>query len=105
MPSVKDKPKTTPPKVLRKRTRRDARLDLRLPVEAKRVLERAAEMTGVNTSDFVIGAAVEAAERRILNSTAVVMRLDRQESIRAAELLVDPPSPNEELRDLMTADD
>lgn len=105
MPAVKDKPKTTQPKVLRKRTRRDARLDLRLPVEAKRVLERAAEMTGVNTSDFVIGAAVEAAERRILNGTAVMMQLNRQESIRAAELLLNPPSPNEALRRLMTSDD
>lgn len=84
---------------------RNARLGIRLQPSCKDVIEQAAALTGVNTSDFVVHAAVTAARQHILVDAAVKMTLNREESIRVAELLMNPPEPNAALRRLMMSED
>ena len=81
------------------RTRRpkaEERIDARLPAATKQLIERAAVIIGVTTSDFIISKAYEAA-------TAVVQAYDtwtlnRRDSRAFVEALLTPPEPNEALK-------
>jgi uncharacterized protein (DUF1778 family) len=81
------------------RTRRpkaEERIDARLPAATKQLIERAALITGVTTSDFIISKAYEAA-------TVVVQEYDtwalnRRDSKAFVDALLTPPEPNEALK-------
>lgn len=75
------------------------RIDVRLPSDAKDVIKRAAEIKGMSASDFAVSAAYDAAQATILGQR--LMKLDREQSMRLAESLMNPPEPNEALKSLV----
>ncbi len=81
------------------REKKVGRIDLRLPSDAKDVIKRAAEIKGMSASDFVVSAAYDAAQATILGQQ--LMKLDRQQSMRLAESLMNPPEPNDAIKSLV----
>ena len=69
-----------------------ARLEARLPVNVHAMLKRAAQIEGRTLTDFVVGAAHEAAMRTIEQTE--IIHLSAQDQQRFAEALLDPPKPN-----------
>jgi uncharacterized protein (DUF1778 family) len=83
----------------RDRTRRpkaEKRIDARLPAATKQLIERAALITGVTTSDFIISKAYEAATVVIQEYDA--WTLNRRDSKAFVDALLCPPEPNEALK-------
>lgn len=90
MPAVAEKPDLV---------RKKERIDLRVPAETKELIRNAAEMRGMNTSDFIITAAYDAAQSTIIGRE--IMQLDREQSLRVIESLTNLGEPNEALKNLM----
>lgn len=78
-------------------TSKPARFGARLTEEQKVLFERAAALTGRSLTDFVIGAAQEAANRTIQDFE--IMRLSERNSRALMEALLNPPPPSERLRE------
>ena len=72
-------------------TSRTERVEARIAPEVLAVVRRAAEIEGRSLSDFLVGAAQEAARRTI--EKAQLIRLSMKEQERFAALLLDPPAP------------
>jgi len=72
---------------------RAARIEARIAPDVLVAVKRAAEIQGRSVSDFVVAAARDAAERTIEESQILRMSLADQE--RIADLLANPPPPNE----------
>ena len=79
-----------------RRSKAQERIDARLPAETKAMIEHAAALTGVTTSDFVISRAYEAA-RHIVHEHEI-WAFNRAQSRAFVEALLDPPPPNDALR-------
>ena len=75
---------------------RGARLEARISVEQKTVLQQAAALSGRTLSEFVVASAQEAAGRVIQEHEAI--RLTRTEQIAFVNALLNPPAPNKRLR-------
>lgn len=73
------------------------RLEARIRPEDKRSLERAAELTGLNLTDFVVSAACEAARETIQRYEGMVLNDARDREAFVAAMLT-PAAPNERLR-------
>ncbi len=86
-------PHHTPRRVIPKATRE--RLDMRISSELKAVLQRAADVRAQSLTDYVLSRAGEAAARDIREHE--VLTLSVRDSERFAQLLIDPPEPNEHL--------
>ena len=80
---------------------RGARLEARISVEQKTVLQQAAALSGRTLSEFVVASAQEAASRVIQEHETI--RLSRTEQIAFVRALVNPPAPNARLRKAATA--
>ena len=80
---------------------RAARLEARLSVEQKAVLQQAATLSGRTLSEFVVASAQEAAARILREHETI--RLSRAEQIAFVTALLDPPAPNERLRQAAAA--
>lgn len=80
---------------------RAARLEARLSVEQKAVLQQAAQLSGRTLSEFVVASAQEAAARVIQEHETI--RLNRAEQVAFVTALLDPPAPNERLRQAAAA--
>lgn len=70
---------------------RTARLEARITRSVLSVIRRAAEIQGRSVSDFVVGAAQEAAHKTI--EEVEVIHLSREAQERFAALLLNPPLP------------
>lgn len=70
-------------------TSRTTRVEARIAPDVLAVVRRAAEIEGRSLSDFLVGAAQEAARRTI--EQAQIIRLSIDEQQRFASLLLDPP--------------
>ena len=79
-------------------TARDSRLELRLASDEKAIIERAAALSGSNTTDFVRSTMLAAAKEAV--RTHEVIELTAEGSRVFVEALIDPPEPNEHLRAL-----
>ncbi|MFA6964625.1 DUF1778 domain-containing protein [Bosea sp. (in: a-proteobacteria)] len=79
------------------KTQAVARLEARLPAELHAMLKRAAELQGRSLTDFVVGAARDAAQRAI--EDASIMRLSAADQKRFADALFAPPAAGAELKD------
>ena len=79
---------------------RGARLEARISVEQKALLQHAAALSGRTLSEFVVASAQEAASRVIQEHETV--RLNRREQIAFVTALLDPPAPNARLRRAVT---
>lgn len=77
---------------------RSSRLEVRIAPDDKEIIDRAAALTGSNTTDFVRGAALAAAMEAI--RTHETVRLTSEGSRAFVEALINPPAPNEHLRAL-----
>lgn len=71
-------------------TTRTERVEARIAPDVLAVVRRAAEIEGRSISDFLVGAAQEAA-RRTIERTQII-RLSMEEQQRFAALLLDPPA-------------
>lgn len=80
---------------------RAARFEARITSEVQRQLKRAAELEGRSVSDFVMTAAVEAAQRTIERSETILVTLDEHE--RLWEAIHNPPEPTQALREAFKA--
>ena len=80
---------------------RGARLEARVSVEQKTVLQQAAALSGRTLSEFIVASAQEAATRVIQEHETV--RLSRSEQIAFVNALLNPPAPNERLRQAAVA--
>ena len=80
---------------------RGARLEARISVEQKTVLQQAAALSGSTLSEFVVASAQEAARRVIQEHETI--RLSRTEQIAFVTALLNPPAPNERLRQAAAA--
>ena len=72
-----------------------ARLEARIPVQVYDQMLRAARLRGLTLTGYLIATAGEDARRVV--EDAEIMRLAREDQIRFAEALIDPPAPNERL--------
>jgi len=72
-----------------------ARLEARIPVQVYDQMQRAARLRGMTLTGYVIATAGEEARRDV--EDAEIMRLTREDQIRFAEVLVNPPKPNKRL--------
>ncbi|HUZ03140.1 MAG TPA: DUF1778 domain-containing protein [Thermomicrobiaceae bacterium] len=76
--------------------REQARLEARIPVEQKELIQHAATLAGLSLTDFVLRSAQEAAEQTIRRHQ--VMTLNAEDSTAFAEAILNPPEPNDALR-------
>lgn len=76
---------------------RTARFDARLSAADKRLLDRAAELTGRSLSEFVLNSAREAAQRAI-ERYEVMALTDPRDQAAFVDALLNPPAPNRHLR-------
>jgi uncharacterized protein (DUF1778 family) len=79
-------------------TARSRRLELRLAPDEKEIIDRAAALSGSNTTDFVRSTML-ATSREAIRAHEVI-GLTVEGSRIFVEALMDPPEPNEHLRDL-----
>jgi uncharacterized protein (DUF1778 family) len=77
---------------------RTSRLDLRVAAEEKAIIDRAAALTGSNTTDFIRSTTLAAAREAI--RTHEVITLTAEGTRVFVEALINPPEPNEHLRAL-----
>ena len=96
MPTARSKTQVAPAKPERFATRKPARFGARLTPEQKVLFERAAALTGRTLTDFVIGAAQEAATRTI--EEIEILKLSERNSRALIEALLNPPPPSPALR-------
>lgn len=72
-----------------------ARLEARIPAQVYDQMQRAARLRGMTLTGYLIATAGEDARRVV--EDAEIMRLAREDQIRFAEALIDPPKANKRL--------
>ncbi|MFN8677221.1 MAG: DUF1778 domain-containing protein [Thermomicrobiales bacterium] len=72
-----------------------ARLEARIPTHIYVTMQRAAQLQGLSLTAYLIATAGEDAKRVV--AEAEILRLSREDQVRFAEALIDPPQPNERL--------
>lgn len=85
------------------RAPKSERLEARVTLQQKLLLQRAAELRGLSLTDFLVTSAQTAAEATIREHN--VITLTAQDSIAFAEALLNPREPNEALRAAFAAHD
>jgi uncharacterized protein (DUF1778 family) len=78
------------------RTPKSERLEARVTLQQKLLLQRAAELRGLSLTDFLVTSAQTAAEATIREHN--VIALTTRDSIAFAEALLNSGEPNEALR-------
>lgn len=82
---------------IRKPRPKQARLEARVSVPQKQLFERAAELIGLNLSQFMIAALDEVARRTVRERD--LMQLTAKDSHAFVAALLSPPEPNKRLRE------
>lgn len=72
-----------------------ARLEARIPTQIYDLMQRAARLRGMTLTGYLIATA--GAEARRVVEDAEILRLTREDQIRFAKALIDPPGPNDRL--------
>lgn len=80
-------------------TTKTERLEARVPVFLKRMVQRAADLQGRSITDFVISTLDKSARETVREHE--VMKLNARDSLKLAKALIDPPPPNAALRKAM----
>ena len=86
---------------MRQDANRTARIEARIAPEALETVKRAAELEGRSVSDFIVAAAHAAAKRTV--KEAQIFRLSIEDQKRFVEAILDPPAPNDALRQAAAA--
>lgn len=76
-----------------------ARIELKTSAQVKAELERAAAISGVSLTAFVIQQAADAAKRIVAEENTV--RLNQEAWQKLNEVINNPPKPTKALKDLM----
>jgi uncharacterized protein (DUF1778 family) len=76
---------------------KQARIEARISPKQKRLFERAAAIEGVTLTDFVISTMQRAATRAVEEYTMIELSERNQRTF--VEALMNPPEPNEALRE------
>ncbi len=97
MDPTRDHPGSPRTTRLKHRSVKRGRLAMRITEEQKILLQRAADLEGRSVSDFVIESAQRAAEAVIREHE--IITLSTEDSRAFAEALLNPPAPNERLRE------
>jgi uncharacterized protein (DUF1778 family) len=84
-------------KLARRSKAKLARLEARVSAPQKQLFERAAELTGLNLSQFMITALDEVARRTVRERE--LMQLTAKDSQAFVAALLSPPEPNKRLRE------
>lgn len=72
-----------------------ARLEARIPMQLYDQMQRAARLRGMTLTGYLMATAGEDARRTV--EEADLLRMAREDQIRFAEALIDPPQPNARL--------
>jgi uncharacterized protein (DUF1778 family) len=94
---MKTKPKTSARRSKGKRATKSARVDIRLTVRQREILERASGILGKSLSGYVADSAVAAAYEEIERERRI--ELNAEQSRLLADALLNPRGPSEELID------
>ena len=78
---------------------KDERIEFRVSSEMKTLIQQAASLQGISTSDFLAATAYREAKKTVEEHD--IIRLTREESERFVDLLLNPPAPNARLKNLM----
>jgi uncharacterized protein (DUF1778 family) len=78
-----------------------ARIEARVSLKQKRLFERAAEIEGVTLTDFAISSMQRAATSSVQEYTMI--ELSERNQRKFVEALMNPPEPNEALREAAKA--
>lgn len=78
---------------------KSARIEIKTSAEVKQELERAASMSGVTLTAFIVNLA--RTEARRIAADAERIKLNREAWDRLTEIIDNPPAPNAALKDLM----
>jgi len=81
------------------KTEKMDRIDLRITREQKELLARAAALSGVSMSSFLVNNAIDRAKRIVVKSETITLS-DRDRDLFYS-ILKDPPKPNKNLVKLM----
>jgi len=81
------------------KTEKMDRIDLRITREQKELLARAAALSGVSMSSFLVNNAIDQAKRIVVKSETITLS-DRDRDLFYS-ILKDPPKPNKNLVKLM----
>ena len=81
--------------------RQQARIEARVSPRQKRLFERAAEIEGVTLTDFAISSMQRAAANVVQEHTTIELSEHNQRTF--VEALMNPPKPNEALREAAKA--
>ncbi|MFT4039639.1 MAG: DUF1778 domain-containing protein [Thermomicrobiales bacterium] len=73
-----------------------SRLEARIPTQIYELMQRAARLQGLSLTAYIIATVGEDARRTV--DEANVIQLSREDQIRFAETFINPPEPNERLR-------
>ena len=79
--------------------RREVSINLRLPIEVKNLIDKAAAISGKTRAEFVIESAKQHATDVLLDQRVFVLEGDQWEAFN--RILENPPPPNERLKRLM----
>jgi uncharacterized protein (DUF1778 family) len=82
-------------------TPQHARIEVRVSPKQKRLFERAAELEGVTLTDFAISSMQRAATTAVQEYTRIELSERNQKAF--VEALLNPPEPNEALREAAKA--
>lgn len=80
-------------------TTKTERIEVRVPVHLKRIIQRAADLQGMSLRDFVISTLDKSVRETVREYE--VMKLDAKDSLRLAKALINPPAPNAALKKAM----
>lgn len=72
------------------------RLEARVPVSLKKVIQHAADLKGLTLTDFVIASLDRSARQAVREHET--MTLNAEGSLKVAKLLINPPKPNAALK-------
>lgn len=78
------------------RKRKDNNINIRAAMNEKELIKKAADMSGLDTSSFMLFHSVEAAKKTISQNDTIA--LSRQDAEIFVNALLNPPAPNEALK-------
>ena len=76
-------------------TTKNARIEARATKRQKSIIEKAAKLKGLSTSDYVLSSAEREAEKDI--AKIQIIELTTADSAKLADLLLNPPEPSDNL--------
>ena len=81
---------------VRRRSRKQHRLEARVTPDQKRLIKRAADLQGTTVTDFVVASAQQAAARTIKDFESLTLREEAQDVF--VQAVLNPAPPNETAR-------